>query len=232
MFPTQPTHKDDHYHLTLPLSYNEWAACLNWIGMSAGEQGLAVVMDANILNPTILDISFDHWNSFWKHFSYPARLLASPSNAWQRGRSRDYTGFCFYPHRAFGFQRSSRCGRQTERWRDRAKVQEKRKQRGETRLNWEGYVVRKVSVTQLIACWWLRVVSAVSSSWFMDSRWTPAAREVGRRGRSQRCNCNGASIFFPNRAGRVRENEWERESRPRIFPHAILLCTAISCVLI
>lgn len=91
---------------TLPLSCNEWEACLNGIGMSAGEQGFVVVMDANILNPTILDISFHHWNSwdgcFWKHFSLPSPLIASPtSNAWQRGRSCDYAGFCFHPHPAW-----------------------------------------------------------------------------------------------------------------------------------
>lgn len=33
-------------------------------------------------------------------------------------------------------------------------------------------VVRMESVTQSIACWWLRAVSAVSSPWFMDTKWT------------------------------------------------------------
>lgn len=31
--------------------------------MSVGEQGFILVMDANMLNLTILDISFHHWNS-------------------------------------------------------------------------------------------------------------------------------------------------------------------------
>lgn len=36
----------------------------------------------------------------------------------------------------------------------------------------ETNVVRMESVIQSIACWWLRVVSAVSGPWFMDTNWT------------------------------------------------------------
>lgn len=41
-------------------------------------------------------------------------------------------------------------------------------------------VVEMESVTQFIACWWLRAVWAVSSLWFMDSKWTPAGEKASR----------------------------------------------------
>lgn len=50
----------------------------NWIDMSAGDQYFFAVLDANILNLTILSISFYCWHSWesksWKHFSLPLHL--------------------------------------------------------------------------------------------------------------------------------------------------------------
>ena len=187
--------------------------------MSAGEQGFVVVMDANILNPTILGISFHHWNSwegcFWKHFSLPSPLIAL--SLLERLAEREILWlrqllFSSSPcPDGSGLLRSSRCGGQAGV--DRAEVRARRRRSGEQdSLNWGCNVVRVESVTQLIACWWLRVVSAVSSLWFMDSQWTPAGSEVGKRGRSQPHHRNRASIFFFFFSAE-RERERERTER-------------------
>lgn len=140
---------------------------------------------------------------FWKHFSYPgftseplppsSSSSHPPQTLGREGRCYDYAGFCFHPHSArmvwiskkFKMWQTER-GRYRER--DAVKVrrevvvvvgEQKAGSWEQDRLNRGCNAVGVESVTQLIACWWLRVVSAVSSPWFMDSRWTPAGSEVG-----------------------------------------------------
>lgn len=155
------------------------------------EWDVGPVWGANMLNFTILDINFNHWNSwessFWKHLrsltqsAYslspslpPPKYLAEREMLWLH-HPLFSSSLC--PD-GFGFLRNSRCGRWIGWWRDAVKVRGKRKQSKE-----QDWMVGLESVTLLIACWWLRVV--VRSPWFMNSQWTPVGSKVGRRGRSQ-----------------------------------------------
>ena len=83
----------------------------------------------------------------------------------------------------------------------------KRNRRHENNYIWTGgpNVVRMVSVTQLIACWWLRPLSAVSSPWFMDTKWTPAGKKASWRSERQQGPFFGSRLrlhvffsFMPN----------------------------------